>query len=75
MKAEKEETTCLLGIAGNVKASVHVLVKRKKGSFSSSRTSNEGKEKLSAGGDSWEMEKTKGKSAKSNITLILLNTP
>ena len=31
MKAGKEETTCLLGVAGTVKASVHVLVKGKKG--------------------------------------------
>ena len=33
MKAGKEETTCLLGVAGkcSVKASVHVLVKGKKG--------------------------------------------
>ena len=31
MKAGKEETTCLLGVAGSVKASGHVLVKGKKG--------------------------------------------
>ena len=31
MKAGKEETTCLMGVAGSVKASVHVIVKAKKG--------------------------------------------
>ena len=30
MKAGKEETTCLLGVAGSVKASFHVLVKGEK---------------------------------------------
>ena len=31
MKAGKEETTCLLGVSGSVKASVNVLVKGKNG--------------------------------------------
>ena len=30
MKAGKEETTCLMGVAGSVKASFHVLVKGEK---------------------------------------------
>ena len=30
MKTGKEETTCLLGVAGSVKTSVHVLVKGEK---------------------------------------------
>ena len=33
MKAGKEETTCLLGVAGSVKASFHVLVKGEKVEF------------------------------------------
>ena len=71
MKAGKEETTCLLGVAGSVKASVHVLVKGKKGESPAPEPAIKGKrsclldgEKRSvhgkAKGDSWEMENSKG---------------
>ena len=73
MKAGKEETTCLLGVAGSVKASVHVLVKGKKGESPAPEPVIKGKisclldgEKRSVHGKareySWEMEKSKGKS-------------
>ena len=72
MKAGKEETTCLLGVAGkcSVKVSVHLLVKGKKGQ-SPARESviKDGKGKRSclmdgekrsvhakARGESWEMK-------------------
>ena len=74
MKAGKEETTWLLGVAGSVKASVHVLVKGKKGESPAPETAiKDGKGKRSclldgekrsvhgkAKGDSWEIEKSKG---------------
>ena len=71
MKAGKEETTCLMGVAGSVKASVHVIVKGKKGESPAPEPAIKGKrsclldgEKRSvhgkAIGDSWEMEKSKG---------------
>ena len=73
MKAGKEDTTCLLGVAGkcSVKASVHVLVKGKKGESPAPEPAIKGKrsclldgEKRSvhgkAKGDSWKMEKSKG---------------
>ena len=71
MKAGKEETTCLLGVAGSVEASGHVLVKGKKGESPAPEPAIKGKrsclldgEKRSvhgkAKGDSWEMEKSKG---------------
>ena len=84
IKAGKEETTCLLGVACSVKASVHVLVKGKKGEspgpepaimqkksclLDGEKRSGHGK----ARGDSREMEKLKRKSALSNMTLPLLN--
>ena len=86
MKAGKEETTCLLGVAGSVKASVHVLVKGAKVESPAPESAIKGKrsclldgEKIGvhgkARGDSWEMEKSKGKSAMSNMSLTLLNTP
>ena len=68
MKAGKKETTCLVGVAGSVKAPVHVLVKGKKGESPAPEPAI--KEKRSclpdgenrsvhrkARGDSWEMEK------------------
>ena len=73
MKAGKEETTCLLGVAGkcSVKASVHVPVNGKKdGSPALEPVIKDGKGKRSclldgenrsvhakARGNSWEMEK------------------
>ena len=76
MKARKEDTTCLLGVAGkcSVKASVHVLVKGKKGESPAPEPAiKDGKGKRScllggekrsvhakARGDSWEMEKSEG---------------
>ena len=76
MKAGKEETTCLLGVAGkcSVKASVHVLVKGKKRESPAPESAiKDGKVKISclldgekrsvnakARGDSWEMEKAEG---------------
>ena len=76
MKAGKEETTCLLEVAGkcSVKASVHVLVKGKKGeSPEAESVIKDGKGKRSclldgenrsvhakAREDSWEMEKSEG---------------
>jgi len=76
MKAGKEDTTCLLGVAGkcSVKASVHVLVKGKKGESPAPEPAiKDGKGKRSclldgekrsvhakARGDSWEMEKSEG---------------
>ena len=78
----------MLGVAGkcSVKASVHVLVKGKKGESPAPEPAIKGKrsclldgEKISvhgkARGDSWEIEKSKQKSALSNMTLTLLNTP
>ena len=72
MKAGKEETTCLMGIAGSVKASDHVLVKGKKGG-SPEPVIKDGKGKRScllygekrsvhskARGYSLEMEKSEG---------------
>ena len=82
----KEETTCLLGVAGSVNASVHVLVKWKKGESPAPEPVIKGKKTClldgekrrvhgKARGDSWEMEMSKGKSAWSNMTLIQLNAP
>ena len=64
-------TICLLGVADSVKASVYVLVKRKKGKSPAPEPAIQGKrscllfgEKRSVHGkekfDSWEMEKSKG---------------
>ena len=80
-------TICLLGVAGkcSVKASVHVLVKGKKGESPAPEPAiKDGKGKRSclldgekrsvhakARGDG----KVRGKSAMSNMTLTLLNTP
>ena len=88
MKAGKEDTTCLLGVAGkcSVKASVHVLVKGKKGESPAPEPAIKGKRSCLLDGDmrsihgkakgySWKMEKSNGKSAISNMTLTLLNTP
>ena len=66
MKTGKEETTCLLGLAGSVKASIHVLVKGKKGESPAPEPAIKGKiscfldgEKRSvhgkAKGDSWKI--------------------
>ena len=78
MKARKEKTTCLLGVAGSVKASVHVLVKGKKGESPAPEPAIKGKrsclldrEQRSVHGKT----KVKGKSAMSNLTLTLLKTP
>ena len=76
MKAGKEESTCLLGVAGkcSVKASIHVLVKGEKGESPAPEPAiKDGKEKIiclmdgenisvlaKAKGDSWEMEKSEG---------------
>ena len=71
MKAGKEETTCLMGVAGSVKASGHVLVKGKNGESPAPEPVIKGErsffldvEKISihgkAKGYSWEMEKLKG---------------
>ena len=87
MKAGKEETTCLLGVAGSVKASVHVLVKGEKVELSApepvikdgkgKRNSLLDGEKRSvhgkARGNSWKMKKSKLKSAMFNMTLTLLS--
>ena len=43
MKAGKEETTCLMGVAGSGKASVHVLVKGKKGESTAPEPAIKGK--------------------------------
>ena len=86
MKAGKEEPTWLLGVAGSVKVSMHVLMKGKKGESLAPEPAIKGKrsclldgEKRSvhrkAKGDSWEIKKVKGGSAKFNLTLTLLNTP
>ena len=64
MKAGKEETTCLLGVAGSVKASVHVLVKGEKGESPAPEPAIKGKQSCllvgKAKGYSWEMTKFKG---------------
>ena len=71
MKAGKEETTCLLAVAGSFKASVYVLVKGEKVESPDPEPAIKGKrsclldgEKRSvhakARGDSWEMEKSEG---------------
>ena len=81
VKAGKEETTCLLCVAGSVKASVHVLEKGKKGESPAPEPAIKGTrcclldgENRSvhgkAKGDSLEMEKSKGKSAMSNMAFF-----
>jgi hypothetical protein len=68
MKAGKEETNCLMGVADSVKASGHVIVKGKKGESPAPEPAINGKrsclldgEKRSvhgkAKGDSWEIKK------------------
>ena len=85
IKAGKEETNCLLGVAGSVKASVHVLVKGKKGESSVPEPAIKGKRSFFFWMEKkcpWKskrrfLEDGKGKweSAMSNPTLTLLNTP
>ena len=64
MQAGKEGTTCLLGVAGSVKASVHVLVKGEKVESPAPESAIKGKRSClldgEARGEFWEMGKVKG---------------
>ena len=65
MKAGKEETTCLMGVSGSGKASVHVLVKGKKGESTAPEPAIKGKRSCLLDGEKRSVHgKSKGDSRK-----------